>query len=178
MARYAAFLRAVNLGSTRKVSGARLCEILEGLELEDVASFRTSGNAVFATTKKAKLRERIEAAFEQELGFEVPIYLRTEKELAAIEADSPFKPKEVERSDGKLQVAFLPGKPSAAAQKKVLALATDEDPLGFGKRELYWLPSGGLSDSDLDLEAIDKLVGPSTRRTMGTISAISAKFFA
>ena len=34
-------------------------------------------------------------------------------------------------------------KPSAAARKKVLALATDQDLLALEGRELYWLPSGG-----------------------------------
>jgi uncharacterized protein (DUF1697 family) len=42
-------------------------------------------------------------------------------------------------------------------------------------RELYWLPSGGLLESDLDLKAIEKLLGADTRRTMGTIEQIAAK---
>jgi hypothetical protein len=28
-------------------------------------------------------------------------------------------------------------------KKKALALGTDQDRLAFGKRELFWLPSGG-----------------------------------
>ena len=83
----------------------------------------------------------------------------------------------VAKSKGKLQISILPKKPSAAARKEVLALATDEDPLVFGERELYWLPSGGLLESDLDLSMIEKLIGPSTRRTMGTMEQLAAKFF-
>ena len=48
-------------------------------------------------------------------------------------------------------------------------IASDDDRLKFAGSELYWLPSGGQMESELDHKAIDKLVGPSTRRTMGTI---------
>jgi hypothetical protein len=58
---------------------------------------------------------------------------------------------------------------------KVLALATDSDRLAFEGRELYWLPSGRMSDSELDLDAVDKLVAPSTRRTMGTLEQLAHK---
>jgi hypothetical protein len=59
----------------------------------------------------------------------------------------------------------------------VLALATDQDLLAFGKRELYWLPSGGTADSALDRKAIDALLGPTTMRTKATVEQLAAKFF-
>ena len=59
----------------------------------------------------------------------------------------------------------------------MLALATDQDLLAFGKRELFWLPSGGTLDSELDRKAIDRLLGPTTMRTKGTVDLLAAKFF-
>ena len=44
-------------------------------------------------------------------------------------------------------------------------------------RELYWLPRGGISESDLDLKALDAALGPTTIRTKGTIDQIAAKHF-
>lgn len=58
----------------------------------------------------------------------------------------------------------------------MLALATDEDLLAIEGRELYWLPSGGLLESNLDLKAIEALLGADTRRTMGTVEQIAAKY--
>jgi hypothetical protein len=58
---------------------------------------------------------------------------------------------------------------------EVLSLASDGDELRFGQRELYWLPSGGLLESALDLKRIDRLLGPSTMRTKGTIELIASK---
>jgi len=56
-----------------------------------------------------------------------------------------------------------------------MALATPEDRLAIEGRELYWLPSGGISDSDLDLKALDAALGQGTMRTMGTIEQIAAR---
>ena len=84
-------------------------------------------------------------------------------------------PKPSSASKGKLQVSLLPKKPTAAARKKVLALATEEDRLAIEGRELYWLPSGGMLESELDLKAIEDALGPGTMRTKGTIEQIAAK---
>jgi uncharacterized protein (DUF1697 family) len=174
--RYAAFLRAVNLGRNRRVSGADLCAIFEELGLEDVASFRTSGNLVFEAPRD--MTAQIEKALESKLGYDVGVYLRTAAELREIASHEPFKPAETKASKGKLQVSLLSKKPSAAKRKQVLALATDKDRLAFGERELYWLPSGGTMESELDRKAIDALVGPTTMRTKGTVEQLAAKFFA
>jgi uncharacterized protein (DUF1697 family) len=173
--RYAAFLRAVNLGRNRRVSGAELRAIFEGLGLEEVATFRTSGNVVFEAPRD--MSTRIEKALEDELGYDVGVFLRTASELAEIVAYEPFKPAQVDASKGKLQVSMLSKKPTAATRKKALALATDQDLLEFGERELYWLPSGGTLESALDRKAIDALLGPTTMRTKGTVEQLAAKFF-
>jgi uncharacterized protein (DUF1697 family) len=173
--RYAAFLRGVNVGRNHRVSGAELKSLFEELGGEDVATFRTSGNVVFDAPRD--MARAIEKHLEASLGYEVAIFLRTAKELKAIAAEQPFPSKQVEASKGKLQVSMLSKAPPAATRKKVLALATDQDPLVFGKRELYWLPSGGTLESELDRNAIDKLLGPTTMRTKGTVEQLASKFF-
>lgn len=82
---------------------------------------------------------------------------------------------DVATSKGKLQVTFLSKKPSAAARREVGALSTDEDRLAVSGRELYWLPSGGISESDLDWKPIDAALGAGTMRTMGTVEQIAAR---
>jgi uncharacterized protein (DUF1697 family) len=173
--RYAAFLRAINLGRNRRVTSAELREIFEGAGAEEVATFRTSGNVVFEAPRD--MTAKIEKALESTLGYDVGVFTRTAKELAEIVEMQPFKPAQVKASKGKLQVSMLSAKPSAAKRKQVLALATDDDLLAFGKRELFWLPSGGTLESTLDRKAIDKLLGPTTMRTKGTVEQLTAKFF-
>jgi uncharacterized protein (DUF1697 family) len=180
MARYAAFMRGINLGSRNKISSAELREIVEGMGFEDVGPFRTSGNVVFsgARSSTATLGARIGKEIEKAKGFEVITFVRTEAEVRAIAKHRPFPPKLVRASNGKLQVSLLAKKPSAAVQREILALATDEDRLAFEKTELYWLPSGGMRDTALNLRAIDHKLHPMTRRTKGTIEELAKKFFA
>ena len=173
--RYAAFLRGVNVGRNHRVSSAELKSMFEELGADEVATFRTSGNVVFEAPRD--MARVIEKHLERSLGYEVAIFLRTAAELKGIAAEQPFPAKDVEASKGKLQLSMLGKAPSAAVKKKVLALATDQDPLVFGKRELYWLPSGGTLESELDRKAIDKLLGPTTMRTKGTVELLAAKFF-
>ena len=45
-------------------------------------------------------------------------------------------------------------------------------------RELYWLPSGRMLETTLDLKAIERLLGPLTMRTKNTVEQIAAKHFA
>jgi uncharacterized protein (DUF1697 family) len=174
--RYAAFLRAVNLGKNRRVTNARLKALFEEAGAEEVATFRTSGNVVFEASRD--MARDLEGHLEGALGHEMVIFLRTARELEEIAAAEPFPAKDVERSKGKLQVALLDRKPTAAVKKKTLALATDEDRLAFGKRELFWLPSGGYMEAELDRKALDELIGPTTLRTKGTVDQLHAKYFA
>ena len=82
----------------------------------------------------------------------------------------------IARSKGKPQVQLLAKKPTAAAKNKVLALAGPDDEMAFAGRELHWLPSTGLSETEVDLKAIDKALGKGTMRTAGTIEQIAAKY--
>jgi len=177
MDRYVAFLRGMNLGK-RRIKNEELRAHFEAMGLEEVATFRASGNVIFTTPKReaeGKLATRVEAELDERLGYDVPVFLRSEKEIASIAAQNPFPAARLKKSKGKLQVSLLKRKPSAAAKRKVLALATDADLLAVEGRELYWLPSGGLLESDLDLKAIEKLLGADTRRTMGTIEEIARR---
>lgn len=178
MDRFVAFLRGMNLGN-RRIKNPELAAEFERLGLAGVATFRASGNVVFgveAREARAKLTARIEAGLAGGLGYEVPVYLRSLAEVAAIAAEQPFPAAEVAASKGKLQVTMLTREPSGAAAKEVAALSSAEDALAIVGPQLYWLPSGGISESDLDLKAIAKAVGPGTQRTIGTIEQIAAKY--
>jgi uncharacterized protein (DUF1697 family) len=180
MPKYAAFLRGINV-SNRRASGEALRSACSGLGLEEVATFRASGNLVFATARsepEGKLAKRVEEGLEAALGYAVPVFLRSAAEVRAVAGHEPFDAKLLAGSEGKLQVVFLTRKPTAAKARKALALGNDRDRLALRGRELYWLPSGGLMDSELDRKALDGLLGSSTTRTKGTVELIASKYFA
>lgn len=177
MNRYVAFLRGMNLGG-RRITNESLRSHFEQLGCEDVATFRASGNVVFAKDgRPVELTAQLEKGLGEALGYEVPVFLRSAKQLLAIAGQEPFDAKRLASSGGKPQVAFLVKKPSPAAAKRALALASDADLLALDRRELYWLPEGGLSESDLDHTALAEALGPMTIRTKGTVDQIAARYF-
>ena len=176
MQRYVAFLRGMNLGG-RRITNDELCGHFRDLGCGEVSAFLASGNVVFAHVKTAaKVGPHLYEGLSRRLGYEVPTFVRTVDEVRAI-AGASVLVEEREVSAGKLQVAMLEAKPSADARRKALQHATDADRLEIRDRELYWLPSGKITESDLDWKPIEKVLGSMTMRTMRTVERIVAKHF-
>lgn len=172
---HVAFLRGMNLGG-RRITNDDLCAAFEALGYGTPWAFLASGNVVFesAARSQAKLARDVANGLERELGYAVPTFLRNADEVRALGAAEPF---EVERGarGGKLQIALLEKPPDAKSRRAVLALSTDADQLHVAGRELYWLPAGGLSESDLDFKAVERALGMLTVRTQGTFARLARK---
>ena len=178
MSRYAAFLRGMNIGGRRLTNESLRSHFLT-MGFAEVATFRASGNVTFAGEQAAEgeVRARIEAGLRDLLGYEVPAFIRTAKEVLGIAGKEPFPPQQLSASKGKLQVAMLLEKPPAKAAKELMGHASEGDRLLLAGRELYWLPGGGILESELDMKAIERLLGPMTVRTKGTMEQIALKHF-
>lgn len=178
--RDAALLRGIDLGG-RRVTGAELCGPFEELRFAEVASFLASANVTFRAGDGADvpsadavdLEECIEAALQTALGYPVDTFVRTAAEVTAIAEQQPFAAEVVAASSGKLQVTCLRPEPSSDAAAAALTVATDEDRLAVIGREWYWLPSGGLSQSSLDVPTIERALGRGTTRTARTVARLA-----
>jgi uncharacterized protein (DUF1697 family) len=178
MPTYAAFLRGMNVGGHR-ITNKELAAAVEAVGLDEVATFRASGNVIFSSPRRSteRLAKDIEAGLQKTLGYAVPTFLRGGEEMHAITARRPFTAAQEQVLKGKSQVAFLAAAPGAQARRAVLALAGERDALAMEGRELHWLPIGPMSESDLDLKQIERLLGAFTVRTSGTVAAIAARYF-
>ena len=178
LATHVAFLRSINVGG-RRVTGDTLCRAVESTGMTTARSFLASGNVVFdapVDSATSELEAVIASALESELGYGVPTYIRTGSETRRIAAHDPFADTDTASSRGKLQVALLRDAVSGIDAAAASALAPEGEHLAAAGRELYWLPAAGMSDSDLDLRELERLVGEMTWRTHHTISRIAAKF--
>ena len=175
MQRFVAFLRGMNLGG-RRVTNDELCAHVRALGFEDVSAFLASGNVLFTAQRgsAAQVAKRIETGLSKALAYDVPTFVRTAAEVVAIAGHAPFDAL-VGPDGGKLQVALLAKRPTAAAVKRTLAHATDDDLLAVDGRELYWLPRGKLTESELDFKAVEKALGAMTVRTHRTITRLAVK---
>lgn len=181
--RHVAFLRGMNLGR-RRITNDELCAAFANLGLANATAFMASGNVVFDAQVDGSdpgrcdedLSGRIESGLATELGYPVPTFLRSAAEILSIAEHQPFD--ELEDRAGKFQVIFMTCEPDPAARSVVLTLATADDRLLLAGRELYWQPKAGLSDSPLDIKALERAGGITTIRTHRTVERIAARFLA
>lgn len=89
---YIAFLRGINIGRHR-VRMERLRELFSGLGLANVRSYIQTGNVFFEACDRdrAALTRKIEAHLADALGYEVPAFLRTVREVEHALQLAPFR---------------------------------------------------------------------------------------
>lgn len=178
MNRYVAFLRGMNLGR-RRIKNPELCAAFEQIGLTNVSAFLASGNVIFDVEDPDPIAvsRSIEDGLRDSLGYEVPTFLRSADEVRSIASYEPFADVTNERT-GKLQVAIVRDDVEQSQRVSVLELSNDADLLEIVDRGIYWWPKGNFLDSQLDLKAIEDIVGPFTIRTKNTVERLAAKFLA
>jgi uncharacterized protein (DUF1697 family) len=173
--RYVGLLRAVNLGSTRKVPMAELRALMtDELGFEDVSTLVQSGNVVFTAprTSAAELGDRIGAALEARYGFEVPTMIRTGPQLDAVIDANPFP--ELAKDPTKVHVAFADGPTKASLLKDVDRTPFAPEDFSVGKAEVYLAHPDGAGRSKMKVP-FEKLLGVRlTSRNWNTVTKLSA----
>jgi uncharacterized protein (DUF1697 family) len=174
MGRYVAFLRAINVGG-HTVKMEILRHHFADLGLRDVVTYIASGNVSFATraTDARALERRIERRLEDELGFEVATFVRTDREVAAVAAHQPFTRAQIAEAKS-VNVAFLAESLGRDLQARVLSLQTSFDDFHFHGRELYWLSRRRQGEATISNVALERAIGGrSTVRGVATVQRIA-----
>ena len=92
MKTYIALLRGVNVGGHRKIKMVDLKELLNKMGFKDVATYIQSGNVVFKSsiTKTSELEGKIKKGIAKTFSLDVPVLVKTHKELKSIFDKNPF----------------------------------------------------------------------------------------
>jgi uncharacterized protein (DUF1697 family) len=176
--RYIAFLRAINVGG-HIVKMERLRVLFEEMGLAKVETFIASGNVIFESSSKNEeaLRKKIEKQLQQALGYEVGVFLRSDKEVSEIAAYQPFPPSELDASGVSLYIVFLATKPITEAERALMAARNEVDDFKLHGRELYWLCRKNFSDSKFSGPRLEKTLGlRGTARNSTTVRKLAAKY--
>ncbi len=172
MPRYAALLRAINLGARRKVPMARLRELLEDAGFTDVATHVNSGNVVLTSPDSAaKVSARIAALLEEEFGFEVPTIVRTRAQLLKVVATDPIPG--AAQDPKRYQVTFFESRVPASTWSDVDPDAWGDSTYVATATELYTYTPAGIQ-SDKLLRALGKAhtATPGTARNWTTVGKV------
>jgi len=178
MPRYAAFLRAINVGG-HVVKMEQLRSLFEKLGFSEVETYIASGNVVFETAGRnaATLEKKIAAALEGALGYEVATFLRTTPELKEVAEYRAYPAAALSAPGVSLYVGFLAAPLPAAAQKALLAMKTKADDLHLHGRELYWLGRKGFAEAEFSPAKMEKALQiRATFRNVTTVRKMAERF--
>ena len=168
--RYVALLRAINLGSTRRVSMPQLRDVLGARGYGTVRTHLASGNVVLdSPLGETELAADLTAAIADGFGLDVPVVVRT-GEVAGVVAADPLG--DVAADPSCYSVTFFPTAPD---EERVAALPpADGGRYEVRGRELYlWLPDG-LLNSPMGSWRWDRLLGVAgTARNWNTVRTLA-----
>ncbi|GGX05466.1 DUF1697 domain-containing protein [Streptomyces lomondensis] len=146
---YAALLRGINVGGSRKVPMAALLALMEGLGYTAVRTYLQSGQAVFASGHgdEESLAAEITHAVERHFGFGVDVIVRDHAYLKAIADACPFPAADLEPKQLHVTYFSAPVTPERFAEIDQAAYLPEE--FRLGDRALYLYAPNGLGRSKL-----------------------------
>ncbi|MEV7339329.1 DUF1697 domain-containing protein [Streptomyces sp. NPDC093544] len=152
---YAALLRGINVGGSKKVPMAELRTLMEGLGHGGVRTYLQSGNAVFTAGQgdEESLAAELAQAIEKHFGFTVGVLVRDHAYLKAVREACPFPAAELEGKQ--LHATYFSGPVDAERFAGVGQEAFLPEEFRLGDRVLYLYAPDGLGRSKL-AEALSK----------------------
>jgi uncharacterized protein (DUF1697 family) len=146
---YAALLRGINVGGSRKVPMADLRTLMEDLGHGGVRSYLQSGQAVFTADHgdEETLAAELAGAIEKRFGFAVDVIVRDHAYLKAIAEACPFPAAELEGRQ--LHVTYFSAPVDVDRFAEIDRAAYLPEEFRLGDRVLYLYAPNGLGRSKL-----------------------------
>lgn len=163
MTGFVALLRAVNVGG-RKLVMTDLKKIAEEIGFARPRTFIASGNLIFASdTSESDVARTLEDRLRQHMGADVPIFVRTGKEMEQVAEQNPFS----DAAGSTVAAIFLEASPPEDLIENARGVADER--MALGKREIYVHYPSGMGTSKLRFPS--QIVG--TARNMNTVAKLS-----
>ena len=174
---HVAFLRAINLGATRKFSPAQITAACESVGCTEVATHINTGNVRFTTSlrSRAKIESMLEGAFESDRGFAVPTIVLTRAEITQIVADAVDLGADLDAGT-KHYVSVLKDEPSAEDASWLEGESSSGERAFVRGRAVHLLQAQGYQGSRLTNAVVEKRLGVATNRNVTVMRAIDKKW--
>ena len=175
METYISLLRGINVSGQKKVNMKELKAVYESLGLDDVRTYIQSGDVVFNYKKSApaKLIKQIEESIAAHFGFDVPVQIRTQKQMQQIIDANPFK-KELADEGDKIYVIFLAEEPAKANLEKMNSLSYQPEQFVISGTTIYFYCPNGYGNANLNNNLFEnKLKVSATARNWRTVNVLA-----
>lgn len=177
MPTYVAFLRAINLGPTRKFPKADIVTATEAAGGTDVATHINTGNVRLTSPLRSRVRleAALEAAYEVQAGFAVPTITFTCPELVAIATDA----RELTGARPDLErhyVYLLKNEPAADLAAEIEARSDDVNAVVIRGRAAHVLLGPGYQAGNADPYKVQRALGVATNRNLNVVTTLADKW--
>lgn len=174
MPTFLALLRGVNVGKAKRVPMADLRALLAELGYANVATLLNSGNAVFRARggTPAKHAAAIAGAIAARLGVEVPVIVKSAKELSAIIAGNELAAGAQDHS--RLLVAFAQDPESLSGLAIIERFVSPPERFLIGKEAAYLHCASGMLESKAGEALLGKAGKAATTRNWATVLKLQA----
>jgi len=174
MPTYIAMLRGINVSGHKIIKMEDLRKSFETIGFRQVKTYVQSGNVIFEAGKNpaAALCDQIRKRLSSDFGFEVPVLLKTSKELERVIHDNPFlKAAAIDHS--KLHVTFLSKAAPITAKKDLEKLIVNGEHFHVKGQEIYLYCPNGYGRTKISNTAIEKkLEVEATTRSWKSVNAL------
>ena len=152
---------------------ADLKSLCEKLGLNNVATYIQSGNLIFASGKQnSELESILEKGIKETFGFDVPVIVRSSKELDASIKNNPFYDENADINS--LHLTFLKEKPSKENEEKALTFNYEPDKFKIQDKYVYIFCEGKYHQSKLTNNFFEKKLDTgATTRNWKTVLKLS-----
>lgn len=174
MPTFIALLRGINVGKAKRIAMADLRVLLEGLGYTDVVTLLNSGNVVFRATKGTSLKHSadIATAIARQLKIDVPVIVKSAKELDAVAAGNPWASSAPDHSQ--LLVAFAQDAQVLAGFKTISPLVVAPEEFSVGAHAAYLHCASGILESKAGKALLGKAGQAVTTRNWATVLKLQA----
>lgn len=169
MPKFIALLRGVNVGKAKRVPMAELRALLCGMGYTSVTTLLNSGNAVFHASKgtPAQHAADIAAAILAQFKIEVPVIVKSAKELQTIVSENPIQADVSAHS--RFLIAFVQDSRALSGLAAVAPLVRAPEQFVVGKRAAYLLCAAGILESKAGAALLGKAGTSATTRNWATV---------
>jgi uncharacterized protein (DUF1697 family) len=153
---FLSMLRGINVGG-KKVPMVELREVYEVMKLKKVRTYIQSGNVIFEAKESdaLKLEKQLKKKISAHFGFDVPVVIRTQKEIEVVLKNNPFL-KEKNIQEDRLYVTFLADIPEKDLLGKIIVQDGTTDRFIILGKEAYLYCPGGYGETKLSNNFFEK----------------------
>ena len=171
---FIALLRGINVGKAKRIPMAELRSLLAELGYSGIATLLNSGNAVFssASGSPAHHASRLSYALLQRMKFDVPVIVKSAKELSAIISANPVAVPAGDHS--KFLVIFTQDNAALSGLGAVASAIEPPEQFVVGPHAAYLHCASGILDSKAAVALMGKAGKAATTRNWATVLKLQA----